>query len=108
MVDDWRVGVVEEWLSRRDVDDVVCVRQIFHEALSSNPDFPVDPTAKEAREVGQMVANNPEWEKVGSRKFAKYGSQRAWRKISSSTTNDQTANDYEQVDVADLDLPFDL
>lgn len=108
MVDDWRVGVVNDWLSRRDVDDVVCVRQIFHEALSSNPDFPVDPNPKESREVGQMVSNNPEWEKIGPRKLRTYGSQIAWRKISSSTTNDQTANDYERVDVADLDLPFDL
>jgi hypothetical protein len=108
MVDDWRVGVVEEWLSRRDVDDIVCVRQIFHEALSSNPDFPTDPNPKESREVGQMISNNAEWEKVGNTRFAKYGVQKAWRKISSSTTNDQIKRDDDQIDVSDLDLPFDV
>lgn len=108
MVDDWRVGVVEEWLSRRDVDDVVCVRQIFHEALSNNPDFPIDPKPKESREVGQMISNNAEWEKVGNTRFAKYGVQKAWRKIVSSNTNDQIKREDDQIDVSDLDLPFDL
>lgn len=104
MVDDWRVGVVNEWLDRRPIDDVVCVRQVFHEALSNNPDFPVDPSPKEAREVGQMIGNNPQWERVGPRKFKNIGSQRAWKKIASSNYDStQTPSN-----TSDYDLPFDI
>ena len=104
MVDDWRVGVVNEWLDSRPIDSVICVRQVFHEALSNNPDFPVDPMPKEAREVGQMITNNPDWEKVGTRALRNYGKQKAWKKVQQSFTPE---DDDEPSDESDLDLPFD-
>ena len=46
MEDDWRIGVIEEYLSRKSVGALVCIKQIANEALSSNPDFPQNPTPK--------------------------------------------------------------
>lgn len=103
MVDDWRVGVVNEWLDSRPIDSVICVRQVFHEALSNNPDYPSDPMPKEAREVGQMISNNPDWEKIGPRKLRNYGSQISWRKTQQTISRDSTTPTTE----SDLDLPFD-
>lgn len=83
MEDDWRVGAIGSFLEKKFCGDRVCVRQIAHEALSPNPDFPRDPSRKDAIEIAQIMKTNfPEWvrgEKVG-RVNDKYGAQRYWEK----------------------------
>lgn len=80
MEDDWRVGAIGKFLDEQSAGDYVCVRQIKHEALSPNKDFPQDPTAKESQEISILMGKFDGWEKVGVHRTLKYGSQRCWRK----------------------------
>lgn len=81
MEDDWRIGAIESFLSKKDVLDFVCVKEIMTEALSPNPDFPKDLTPKECREVGMIVSKLPEWQRAGTHLTEKYGRQKCWQRI---------------------------
>ena len=81
MEDDWRIGAIEDFLNRQPVGAFVCVRQIKHEALSVNRDFPQDPTPKESQEIGVLMNKFREWEKSGRKRISGYGLQRCWEKI---------------------------
>ena len=89
MEDDWRVGAIEQFLDSQSVGDYVCIRQIKHEALSPSKDFPQDPTPKESQEISILMTKFSNWEKSGVHYVAKYGSQRCWRKIGTSTEQDE-------------------
>ena len=80
MEDDWRVGVIEAYLERQPEGAVVCVRQLMHEALSPNPEFPKDPTPKESQEISTIMNKFDGWEKTGRIRTVGYGRQRCWRK----------------------------
>lgn len=88
MEDDWRVGAIEDYLSRKHKGDVVCIRQIFHEALSVNRDAPKDPTPKESQEVGVIMNRFADWEKSGRMRVRGYGLQRVWVKTLEENAND--------------------
>ena len=98
MEDDWRIGVIEEYLSRKSVGALVCIKQIANEALSSNPDFPQNPTPKDSQEIGQLMRRFPEWKKCEKKRRidSKYGPQWCWERT-----------DGFQVLTDDLALPFD-
>lgn len=85
MEDDWRVGALEAYLAQKQAGDLVCIRQLKHEALCANPEFPVDPTPKESQEISIMMNQFPEWEKAGRKRVSKYGLQRCWVKKSEYT-----------------------
>lgn len=89
MEDDWRVGAVEQFLDSQSVGDYVCTRQIKHEALSPSKDFPQDPTPKESQEISILMTKFSNWEKAGLHYISKYGQQRCWRKIGTSTEQDE-------------------
>ncbi|MFA5675432.1 MAG: virulence-associated E family protein [Christensenellales bacterium] len=95
MEDDWRIGAIEQYLNRQPVGELVCVRQLKHEALSVNRDFPQDPTPKESQEIGVIMNRFKEWNKVGL-KYTDYGRQRCWMKM----------NESNRADGMDEDLPF--
>lgn len=80
MEDDWRVGAIEAYLDNKQAGDVVCIRQIKHEALSPNREFPQDPTPKESQEIGMIMNRMTGWEKTGRVYTPNYGRQRCWRK----------------------------
>lgn len=84
MEDDWRVGAIEEYLNRQPVGTFVCIRQIKHEALSVNRDFPQDPSPKESQEIGVLMNRFDEWEKAGLQYTRNFGRQRCWKRVAMS------------------------
>ena len=81
MQDDWRVGAIQAFLDRKNPGELTCVREVCHRALSSNPDFPKEPTLVESKDIGKILNRLKDWERVtGSRKLGIYGNQKCWRK----------------------------
>ena len=80
MQDDWRVGAIKEYLDRKLPGELACVREVFHRALSPNPDIPKDPSLVESKDVGTIIDRMDEWERAGRKYIANYGQQRCWRK----------------------------
>ena len=78
--DDWRVGAISAFLERKLPGELTCVREVFHRALSPNPDFPKEPTLVESKDVGAIITRLPDWERCGQKRMALYGSQRCWIK----------------------------
>ena len=87
MEDDWRIGAIEDYLNKQPVGSLVCIRQIKHEALSVNRDFPQDPTPKESQEIGVLMNKFGEWEKSGRKWIAGYGQQRCWERMRADSQN---------------------
>lgn len=78
--DDWRVGAVLDYLERKNVGELVCVRELFHKALSWNPDFPKEPSLIESKELGRVMNKAKGWAFVGRKRIPLYGQQQAWMK----------------------------
>ena len=78
--DDWRVGAISAFLERKNPGELTCVREVCHRALSPNPDFPKDPTLIESKDIGAIITRLPDWERVGARHMANYGTQKCWKK----------------------------
>lgn len=78
--DDWRVGAVQAFLEQKKPGELTCVREICHRALSPNQDFPKEPSLVESKDIGAILTRLPDWEKVGQKRIANYGSQKCWQK----------------------------
>jgi len=86
MQDDWRVGAIMAYLETKNPGDLVCVRELYHKALSWNPDFPKEPGYAESRDVGMIMDKMPDWSRCKSnRSVPRYGKQRCWEKNPSET-----------------------
>lgn len=90
MEDDWREGVINEYLSKFSKGDRVCIRMVAREALTMPEEIPRDPAKKDAHEIGLMIDKNPEWKRLtGMYKInSTYGRQKGWEKIVSSGNNE--------------------
>lgn len=88
--DDWRTGAIKQYLDTLPQGYLVCSRELAHKALSPDPEHPKDPSLKDSKEIGEIMAMWPEeWvreEKL--RRTEKYGPQRVWRKISGGVNVD--------------------
>lgn len=81
MQDDWRVGAIQAFLDRKNPGELTCVREVSHRALSSNPDFPKEPSLVESKDIGKILDRLKDWERVASpRVVGIYGRQRCWQK----------------------------
>ena len=80
MQDDWRVGAIKAYLDRKLPGELTCVREVFHRALSPDPDRPKEPSLVESKDVGKILNGFKEWERVGTRRMANYGNQKCWKK----------------------------
>lgn len=80
--DDWRVGAIQAFLERKSPGELTCVREVCHRALSPNPDLPKEPSLVESKDIGAIITRLPDWERVGKKRMAIYGSQRCWQKKS--------------------------
>ena len=79
--DDWRVGAIQAFLDRKNPGELTCVREVCHRALSTNPDFPKEPSLAESKDIGMILNNLKDWERIsGSRVVGVYGRQRCWQK----------------------------
>lgn len=74
--DDWRDPLIEDYLEMR---DEVCIREIWYDCLGM-PETST-PTRKEANDIVVAVTSSGEWERGGSRRTAKYGKQKVYRRI---------------------------
>ena len=82
MQDDWRVGAITAFLEKKNPGELTCVREVCHRALSTNPDFPKEPTLAESKDLGRILNKLPDWERCnGPRKVGIYGQQKCWRKL---------------------------
>lgn len=89
--EDVRVGLIENFLSRKEVGDYTCILEIWQEVLAPDNVSNSVPDRKVSYEIGQIISNLPDWEKCRNkdqnRWFSKYNSQRkAWIKVRSSKT----------------------
>ena len=84
MQDDWRVGAIMAFLDQKKTGEYTCVRELFHRALSPNPDFPKEPSLVESKDIGMILNNLPGWQRVGPRTIGSYGKQRCWQKTEAS------------------------
>ena len=88
MEDDWRVGAIGAYLDSLQLGEVVCVRQLAHEALSANRDFPKDPTPKDSREIGQIMRKFTDWQNAGNVRTRDYGVQKCWRRVRGNSADE--------------------
>lgn len=87
MQDDWRTGAIQVFLDKKNPGELTCVREICHRALSPNPDFPKEPTLVESKDIGKILNNLKDWERVnGARNVGAYGKQKCWRKRDDAPT----------------------
>ena len=82
--DDWRIGAIWKYLDPKPLGSLVCIREIKREALTIQDDLDrkQDPTPKESQELGTIMNDFTDWEKVGRTYTEKYGQQRCWKRIS--------------------------
>lgn len=98
MEDDWRVGVIEDYLRKFGVGERVCCLQIFRECISPDQERPGNPKKAESNAIGQIMSKQRDWKKLNnSVSFGKYGTQKGWERVKS--------NDKNTVDTVS-DLPF--
>lgn len=100
--DDTRVGMIESWLEHT-TEDYVCTRLIADKVFLEGGN------TKEIalRDIGEiMTLKITGWEKVGFHRFSgelkKYGTQRAWKRVTESDTNFVAVGDG-----SDDNIPFD-
>lgn len=78
MEDDWRVGVIEEYLRKFGANEKVCCLQIFRECISPDPEKG-SPKKAESNAIGQIMSKQIGWKRINSTsKFGKYGKQKGW------------------------------
>lgn len=78
MPEDTTVGVIEAWLMDYR-EPFVCSRMIYEKALEHEYD---EPKKWEIHEINNIMNESiTGWEKAGTHRFAKYGIQRAWKRI---------------------------
>lgn len=78
MPEDAKVGVIQLWLDELS-DQYVCSIMIYKEAFHHEYDTPKDWELKEINNI--MNHSIVGWEKISSHRFARYGTQRGWRKV---------------------------
>lgn len=86
MQDDWRVGAIVEYLDSKKEGELVCVRELCHRVLSSNPLSPHDPSMAESKDLGRLLNRMSGWERCDNvRKVGSFGRQRCWVKVAVKT-----------------------
>jgi hypothetical protein len=82
--DDWRIGAIENYLTNKPLGSLICIRELKREALTieADKDKKQDPTPKESQEIGEIMQEFTDWEKVGKKYTLSYGQQRCWSRTS--------------------------
>lgn len=86
MEDDWRVGVIEDYLRKFGVGERVCCLQIFRECISPDQDHG-NPKKAESSAIGQIMSKQRDWKRLKSTsRFGKYGTQKGWERVAGDTS----------------------
>ena len=94
MEDDYRVGLISEYLKKFGVGEKVCCLQIFKECIS--PDAQVNPKKAESNAIGQIMSKQKGWKRMKSTsRFGKYGIQKGWERA--SETGSEPASEADEL-----------
>lgn len=75
--DDWREGMIEDYLSSKSAGDSVCAVELYQEALQMGSLS--KPTPAESGAIGLIMQKFPMWKRTSKAlRFRKYGVTRAW------------------------------
>lgn len=86
MEDDWRVGVIEDYLRKFGVGERVCCLQIFRECISPDQEHG-NPKKAESSAIGQIMSKQRDWRRLKSTsRFGKYGTQKGWERVAGDTS----------------------
>ena len=80
--DDYREGLIQAYLERKSIGELVCVKELWERAIFSDTAFPPLLSKKDACEIGSMMTHYPDWRKTHAKRIQGYGVQKAWTKIS--------------------------
>lgn len=88
--DDWRIGVIEQYLAQKSVGDFVCVKELVDKALSFDKEHPLNPTPRDSKDIGIIMSRMDGWEKTNKGEYtADYGRQRGWHKVARMDCEDE-------------------
>ena len=86
-IDDWRVGVIEKYLSTLPDDYPICIKELFRRALY--PDSPLEPKRSDQIEIAQIMDKMADWIRCEKREQTRdYGRQRCWKRKSVHLTSE--------------------
>lgn len=94
--EDYRVGLIEDYLKRK---DVTCILDLWKNALDN--DFS-KPTRKESNEITLIMQSMNGWKKSKYERFGEYGTQMCWRKTKEKA-NDEMFEGFQEIKD---DLPY--
>ena len=77
MEDDWRVGLCGKHVEEMEPGDLTCVKEIYRILY---PNSLQEPQQKDSRQIGEILDNLFQLEKVGLQYTNQYGRQRCWKK----------------------------
>ena len=75
--DDWRIGICEQIAEEAERGQLLCVKGIYHRLY---PETLNEPSAKDSREIGEILDNLFQLERVGLQYCKPFGRQRCWQK----------------------------
>lgn len=88
MQDDWRVGVIGEYLKKLPLDHRLCIKEISERALDLKENG--DSVKKSAKEIGQILNRYfTEWECGDLMWTNGYGTQRCWIRKKGATNDEE-------------------
>lgn len=77
-VEDWRVGLIEEYISRLPPNHAICTKEIYNQALYH--DSTREQTRRDSNEIGEILDSLPYLERMDDRTYTEnYGRQRCWK-----------------------------
>lgn len=82
--DDYRIAEIEEWLRHKGIGELTCIKQLWVHALKMPEDRPI--TTKDSRDIGLIMQNMPNWERVGNKSITGYGKPKAWQRVAPKGT----------------------
>lgn len=74
MEEDWRVGLIADYMAHKRVGDTVCVLELWYNALGM--ESTKKPTRKDSVEISQMIRSMPGWTVESKVMRGNYGQQR--------------------------------
>lgn len=103
MADDGKIGIIQEYLSDK---QKTCALEIWQKALNETG----RPAKWQASELNNIILNLPDWERIPNPvKFEGYGSQRGFRKRTTTMPlqKKECSIDFVEIDDSQMsDLPF--
>lgn len=83
--DDWRVGMIEEYLDNKSIGERTCCLELWQRALGMDG----RPSKKDSGEISLIMQQFPFWKAInGSVRIPLYGKQRCWVKAGGSINDD--------------------